>query len=251
MKTLITADDFGFSENINRAIIDSYLTKKVSELSLMVDCFGSKDAFDLIKKYKIRNVGLHFSIVRISKNGKILRGDDYDRMLSDWSSGKLQKAFNEEVEIFEKYVGFKPTHIIGHKHISLNTKVVSYIADYCVKNNCYARRGERSVAMSHFTLKADPIPKGLTIGRIADTILGFRYGAPKEMYIAYKKDIEEAKNSAKSLEIFFHPGYASDFEKKHTSFIQERIDDVNFLLSDYFTKLVKEEELELVPSSRM
>ena len=251
MKTLITADDFGFSENINKAIIDAYLAKRVTELSLMIDCFGSEDAFALIGKYKIQDVGLHFSLVRISKNGKILRGEDYDRMLSDWSSGKLEEAFNEEVEIFKKNVGFIPTHIIGHKHISLNSKVVRYIADYCIKNNCYARRGERSVAMTHFTLKADPIPKGLNIGRVSDAILAFRYGSPEEMYKAYKKDIKEAKKSAKSIEIFFHPGYPSDFEKQHTSFIEERIDDINFLLSDYFTKLVEEEELEIVPSSKI
>lgn len=248
MKTLVTADDFGFSENINKAIIDAYLAKRVTELSLMVDSYGSKEAFDLIKKYKIKNVGLHFSLVRISKNGKILRGEDYDRMLSDWSAQKLERAFNEEIEIFGKNTGFKPTHIIGHKHISLNSKVVKYIADYCVKNNCYARRGERSIAMSHFTLKADPIPKGLNIGRVADVIVAFRYGSPAEMYKAYKKDIEEAKKSAKSIEIFFHPGYASDFEKQHTSFIQERIEDINFLLSDFYMKLINESSLELISS---
>lgn len=251
MKTLITADDFGFSENINKAIIDAYLAKRVTELSLMVDSYGSIEAFDLIKKYRITDVGLHFSLVRISKNGKILRGEDYDRILLDWSAQKLEEAFNEEVEIFEKNVGFKPTHIIGHKHISLNSKIVGHVANYCVKNNCYARRGERSVVMSHFTLKADPIPKGLNIGRTADAILAFRYGSPEEMYKAYKEDINKIKNSVKSVEIFFHPGYSDVFEKQHTSFIQERIDDINFLLSDLFKRLVQEENLELVSSSKI
>src|SRR5574341_1928395 len=168
VKALITADDFGFSENINKAIFQAYENKRITEMSLMVDCFGSKDAFKYIHDNKVENVGLHFSLVRISKNGKILRGDDYDRMLRDWTPKQLQKAFDEEVELFEDSVGYKPKHIIGHKHISLNSKIVEYIANYCVKNNCYARRGERTTTMAHFTLKADPVPEGLNIGRIAD-----------------------------------------------------------------------------------
>src|SRR3989344_811713 len=106
IKALVTADDFGFSENINKAIIDAYKKGRVTEMSLMVDCFGSEEAFGLIRKNNIKDVGLHFSLVRISKNGKILRGDDYDKMLRDWNTEQLQSAFDEEVSIFEKSVGF-------------------------------------------------------------------------------------------------------------------------------------------------
>ncbi|OGM35065.1 hypothetical protein A3D00_02605 [Candidatus Woesebacteria bacterium RIFCSPHIGHO2_02_FULL_38_9] len=253
IKTLITADDFGFSENINRAIFEAYENKRITEMSLMVDCFGSEEAFKYVRENKVENVGLHFSLVRISKNGKILRGDDYDRMLRDWTPEQLQKAFDEEVSIFENSVGFKPKHIIGHKHISLNLKLVKYVADYCIKNNCYARRGERSTKMQHFTLKADPIPEGLKIGRIVDSVLGFKYGSPEEMCREYKDEIEalKANNNQTSIEIFFHPGYSGDFEKLHTSFVQERIDDINFLMSDWFLKLIEEENLELLPSSEI
>lgn len=121
-------------------------------------------------------------------------------------------------------------------------------ANYCVKNDCYARSN-----VTHRTLQVAKIPDGLVIGRTTEEKFTFKYGPPEEMYQAYKKDIEEAKNKHdfKSTEFVFHPGYAGEFEKPLTSFIQERIDDVNFLLSDYFLKLIKEEELILMPSSKI
>ncbi|TSC87308.1 MAG: hopanoid biosynthesis associated protein HpnK [Microgenomates group bacterium Gr01-1014_16] len=250
MKTLTTADDFGFTENTNRAIIEAYEKGRITELSLMVDCYGSMNAVNYIKNNSVQNVGLHFSLCRISKDGKVLRGKDYDDILLNWTPEQLIAAFEEEVRLFEQLIGFTPKHIIGHKQISLNSKIVRYIADYCVRNICYARRGERSNTLGHFTLKADETPKGLNIGRTADAILGFRYGFPKDIYTAYKQDLAFLKQlgQIKSIEIFFHPGYSTDFEKGLTSFIQERLDDVNFLLSDYFLSLVEEENLQLVPS---
>jgi len=184
MKLLTTADDFGFTENTNRAIIEVNERGRIKELSLMVDSHGTRNAVDYIKRSGAKDVGLHFSLCRISRDGKVLRGGDYDRMLSEWPAEKLAQAFDEEIELFEDLVGFAPKHVIGHKQISLNSKVVKHVAQYCVLNNCYARRGERTTTLAHATLKADETPKGLNIGRVADAILGFRYGTPLEMYQA-------------------------------------------------------------------
>lgn len=245
IKTLVTADDFGFSQNINKAIVDTYEKGRVTELSLMVDCYGSKEAVEYIKSKNIQNVGLHFSLCRIAKGGKILKGNDYDPILKNWTKEQLITAFNEELELFEQLLGFKPKHVIGHKQIALHAKLVEYIGNYCVKNNCYVRS-----SVSHSTLQSSNIPHGFNIGRTTDFKLTFRYGSPAEMYKAYKNDLQEAKTKMdiNSIEFVFHPGYAGDFEKNLTSFIQERIDDANFLLSDYFLKLLEEEGLQLVPS---
>ncbi len=250
MKVLIVADDFGFTNDTNRAIFEADGAGRITELSLMVDSYGTKNAIDYIKANNVQNVGLHFSLVRISKEGRVLRGKDYDNILAEWSAERLTKAFDEEIELFEQKVGFVPKHVIGHKQISLNSKMVRHIANYCVKNNCYARRGERTTTLSHFTLKADETPKGLNIGRIADAILGFRYGSPEDMYKAYKEDFESLGN-INSVEMFFHPGYSTDFEKELTSFTQERLYDINFLLSDQFMKLVEEKDLKLVSSNAL
>ncbi len=250
INTLITADDFGFTDNINRGIIDAYDKGRVTELSLMVDCYGTADAVNYIKRNKVKDVGLHFSLCRIAKDGKLLRGEDYDNILVDWSGDKLAEAFDEEIKLFEDLVGFTPSHVIGHKQISLNRKIVEHVGAYCVTNNCYARRGERSKALSHATLKADEVPEGLNIGRVADAIFGFNYGSPKDMCLAYKSDIENARKTKElnTIEIFFHPGYRDETDKPYTNLIQQRIDDTNFLLSDQFDRLVKEENLQLVTS---
>ncbi len=248
IKTLVTADDFGFSPNINRAIIEVYEKGRATEMSLMVDCYGIDEAVKYIKDHKVENVGLHFSLCRVSRDGKIVKGKEYDEILGTWTKDQMTKAFDEEVALFQEKVGFAPKHIIGHKQIALHPKLVEYVANYCVKNNCYARSN-----VEHATLQKAKVPEGLIIGRTTQAKFTFKYGSPKEMYEEYKKDIEKTKTEYKleTAEFVFHPGYAGDFEKPLTSFIKERNDDVNFLLSDYFLNLVKEENLELVPSSQI
>lgn len=245
IKTLVTADDFGFTQNINRAIFEANEKSRVTELSLMVDSYGTDEAVKYIHNNKVQNVGLHFSLLRVTNGVKILRSKDYDNILDSWTKEQLANAFDEEVNIFEQKVGFKPKHIIGHKQIALHPKLAEYIGKYCAKNNCYARS-----IVFHKTLQTAAIPEGFNIGRITDEKFTFRYGTSEEMYRQYKKDIQDAKSKHefKSAEFVFHPGYAGEFEKELTSFIQERIDDINFLMSDYFLKLVKEENLQLVPS---
>lgn len=248
IKTLVTADDFGFSSNINRAIIDAYKKGRVTEMSLMIDSYGTDEAIKLIKEHKIIDVGLHFSLCRVTRDNKMIRGKEYDFVLNNWTSKQLEKAFDEEVEMFIRKVGYVPKHIIGHKHISLHPNLIKYVAEYCLKNNCYAR-----THIDHKTLKVTNIPQGIKIGRITDNVLAFCYGSPIQMYKLYKEKIVSLinKSNPSSIEIFFHPGYSGEFEKPLTSFIQERIDDINFLLSDYFLKLIREENLLLVPSSEI
>ena len=248
MKTLVTADDFGFTTSTNKAIIDAFEQRRVTELSLMIDSHGTDEAVEYIRNNNGTDVGLHFSLNRLSRDNKTLQGKDYDEILDTWSEEQLTKAFDEEVELFEQKVGFTPIHIIGHKQIALHPKLVEHVANYCVMNNCYARK-----AAQHPTLKEAQIPEGLNIGRTVDRVFTFHYGSPEEMYQAYKSDIKKAKteSNVKTIEILFHPGYAGEFEKSLTSFIQERIDDINFLLSDDFAKLIEEEGLELVPSTKI
>lgn len=246
MKALITADDFGFTSNINRAIIDAYEKERVTELSLMVDSHGTKEAVSYIRDNTVEDVGLHFSLNRLSVNGKTLQGNDYDQLLNEWTTDTLQKAFDDEVSLFEDLVGFSPRHIIGHKQIDLHPKLYDYVAGYTRKNNCYVRG-----YVAHETLKSGGTTKESFRGRTVDSILAFRYGPPEKMYEAYTTDIQKfySDPKIKAIEILFHPGYPEEFEKSFTSFIQERIDDIQFLLSDKFLQLVSGQKLELVPSS--
>ena len=242
IKTVVTADDFGFSKNINQAIIDCYEKRRVTELSLMVDCFGTEDAVEYINDKKRRNVGLHFSMVRVNKGGAVLHTQDYHQILENESEEKLAERFMEEISLFKDLVGFVPTHVIGHQQIALHPKLVKTIGDYCGANNCFAR-----AVVKHKSLIEVTLPAGIDIGRTTEERVTFCYGSPEEMYNKFR----EAIAPVKSLELIFHPGYAGEFEKNLTSFIQERIDDVNFLFSDYFLKLVEELGLKLVPSSEI
>lgn len=247
IKTLVTADDFGFSQNINRAIFDVHEKGSVTELSLMVDSYGTDEAVAYIRKHQLEHVGLHFSLCRVARDRKMIHGNEYEPVLRDWSPEQLHQAFDEEVALFVEKVGYTPRHVIGHKQIALHDKLREYISAYCRKHDSYARR-----YVTHPTLVGEAPEDQQQLGRVVDRVLTFQYGSPEEMYVVYKSQVQAAsKSGVKSIEFVFHPGYPGEFERNLTSFIEERKNDASFLLSQWFQKLISEEELQLVTSDEI
>lgn len=58
----ITCDDFGLSKGINRAILYALKNNLITHASIMVNQKYTKHAIYLIKKYNLKNIGLHFNI---------------------------------------------------------------------------------------------------------------------------------------------------------------------------------------------
>ena len=102
IKTLITADDFGFTSNINRAIREAYEKSRVTELSLMVDSYGTDEAVKYVRDNNVQNVGLHFSLLRVSKGIKIYGTpkEMYNQYKKDIQEAKQKHEFKSAEFIF-------------------------------------------------------------------------------------------------------------------------------------------------------
>lgn len=241
-KVIITADDFGVSENINKGIIETFEHGVTSEINLMIHSFGSKEAKQYAKDKELTNLGLHLTLFNTDLGEKPFRNGDYVRALNDWSAAELIKRIEAEIKDYEDYFGKTPSHINGHKQLHFNPKVIDYVFDYAKKNKIYVRKWGDFKSETILNLEVDFIKNKFVEYNLgtSDFLFGFEYDfdQPENATLNYENLINSTPEDS-VIEILFHPGYCDRFEEEMTSFIKEREADRVLLCSEEFKKMLK------------
>jgi len=132
-RLIVTADDFGISNTVNRAILESIESGLVTSTSMMANMPGFEDAVMLVREHKLLTgrIGVHLNLTEghplsrpildcpffCNDNGCFV----YDRKRSLFSlSRQEKKAVYEEMKTqLEKVLttGIKPTHLDSHHHL--------------------------------------------------------------------------------------------------------------------------------------
>ncbi|MBD3366231.1 ChbG/HpnK family deacetylase [candidate division WWE3 bacterium] len=241
-KIILTADDFGFTENINKGIIESLEKGLTTELSLIVGSYGSEQAMKYARDAGLKNIGLHLSLFDVSLGEKPFRSGDYDNALENWETSKLVGRIEKEIKTFEDYFGFTPSHINSHKQIHLDTRLIDYVFNYVSKNNVFVRKWgdfDSVTVKKRDTSFIDNKISEYSI-KTSDYLFGFEYDFenPPKATDAYHKLIENTKEGS-LIEILFHPGYCGEFEASLTSFIKQRESDLELLCSNEFEEMLE------------
>lgn len=124
-RLIINADDFGLTRGINYGIVDSYLNKSVSSISLMVNAPQSNHAIVMMNKFDLDCVGVHVNITLgrpIADPKKIPSLIDESGQFhksSWWIANKAVESelileFDCQIELFQKLTGKMPKHINYH-----------------------------------------------------------------------------------------------------------------------------------------
>lgn len=95
-KLVVVADDFGWTKAINEGIVKSYKDGIVSEISLMLNSPATDYAFELIKKHKLKDVGLHMLL--ISKRN--FNRKDYAELFMKKSASYIEKLAITELNLY-------------------------------------------------------------------------------------------------------------------------------------------------------
>jgi predicted glycoside hydrolase/deacetylase ChbG (UPF0249 family) len=113
---IVNADDFGYSQGINKGIIEAHTNGIVTSTSVMVDGMASNEAADL-KQYPELSVGLHF----------VLGSDD------------ALAELTRQVEKFISITGRKPDHLDTHKMRPRDERVRTALEAYAKENGVPVR----------------------------------------------------------------------------------------------------------------
>ncbi|MDE1489879.1 ChbG/HpnK family deacetylase [Xenorhabdus bovienii] len=129
MRTIINADDFGFSEKTNIAIVECFKNGIINSATLMANMPGTKQAIEFTKQYNL-SIGIHFNL----NDGTPMNKDILD--IKELSDGKkfefkinrhsfllkkkiidnIYKEFKFQIEFLLSH-GVNITHIDSHHHI--------------------------------------------------------------------------------------------------------------------------------------
>lgn len=132
-RLLVNADDFGISNRVNRAILESIESGLVTSASMMANMPGFEDAVSLLRTHPILSgrMGVHLNLTEghplsrpildcpffCNDNGRFV----YNRQRSLFSLSRQEKnAVYEEMKIqLERVldIGIQPTHLDSHHHV--------------------------------------------------------------------------------------------------------------------------------------
>lgn len=148
---IINADDFGYSKEVNVAIINAYQSKEITQCSLLVNFQNTFDAVLRYKKLKESgfgfSIGLHFNVVEESpilspkEIPSIVKPDGkfypsplflYRLMMNKIQVEDVVKELRAQIELFKSF-GLSLHHIDSHQNIHCFEPLFSEISTYLVK----------------------------------------------------------------------------------------------------------------------
>ncbi len=133
-RLIINADDFGWSDGINRGIIDAFEKGVVTSASLMANGAAFEDAVIRAKNHPRLGVGVHLNVYRLrptlpTERVKSLINSDGQflasvpavvwRLLTNrFQLTEVEAEFRNQIELVLK-TGLKPDHLNTEKHLHM------------------------------------------------------------------------------------------------------------------------------------
>jgi len=110
---VVNADDFGYTEGINRGILDAHVNGIVTSASLMVERPAAAHAVALARESPRLGLGLHVEVKRWWTSSFPRRG-------SARSADAVKRCAREDVrrqlDLFRALLGREPSHLDSHHH---------------------------------------------------------------------------------------------------------------------------------------
>jgi predicted glycoside hydrolase/deacetylase ChbG (UPF0249 family) len=195
---IVNADDFGYSQGVNRGIIEAHERGIVTSASFMVRKPGAADAAFYSRGSSTLDVGLHIDL-----GEWIFRNDQWQPLyefvdLGD--PGAVENELRQQISAFLDLVGRAPTHLDSHQNVHIRDPVRAIVL----------RNGrELGVPVRHFsphihhcggfygqTTEGTPLPEAISVQALTRLLSGIAPGI---------------------TELGCHPGYGSDLDSVYAS----------------------------------
>ena len=124
-RLIVNADDFGWTRDVNRGILQARLEGVLRSTTLMANGAAFEDAARLANEHPELDVGVHLTLVGgqalARASGEQLPGGLAQLIFGlsgRWSAAAIQEEFSAQIEKVQS-AGIRPTHLDTHKHTHL------------------------------------------------------------------------------------------------------------------------------------
>ncbi|MCP3741894.1 chitin disaccharide deacetylase [Rossellomorea sp. BNER] len=221
---IVNADDFGLCNGVNYGIVDSHKFGVVTSTTMLVNMPGTEHAVELAKQYPSLNLGIHLTLTCgkpvHNEVPSLVNEEGYFRLTSRFHNESTINLNEVEIEWdaqIQKFLSFNLplSHIDSHHHIhgwELLTPVIQKLSkkyDLCVRNVF----DKKISGLSYFTER-------FTMDFYGEKV-------SKEFFSELNKKIDDEE----TIEVMCHPAYIDSYLKKHSSYCEERLVELDVLTS--------------------
>src|SRR5262245_55874740 len=124
---IVNADDFGYSEGVNRGIVEAHQRGIVTSASLMVRQPAAHEAAIAANDCAGLSLGLHLDLGEWA-----YRSDawiEVYRVVDLHERAAVEREIQRQAEAFLELAGRKPTHLDSHQHVHRQEPVRSVLND--------------------------------------------------------------------------------------------------------------------------
>lgn len=127
----VNADDFGFTRDVNRGIVDAHLRGILTSTTIMANGVEFDDAVRLAREYPSLDVGVHF--VLVGGASLLDKTREFPRSVLELTLDVLRRRIDVYAELRAQIVrvldaGIRPTHLDTHKHTHLLPPVLDAVS---------------------------------------------------------------------------------------------------------------------------
>jgi hopanoid biosynthesis associated protein HpnK len=155
MKVIVTADDFGFSSEVNRAVLRAHREGVLTSASLMVTGDAVDEAVEIARANPSLAVGLHLALSRARSalpREAVPDLVDSDRMFPNgavsaglrlYFSRRARTQLRAEIEAqFEAFArhGIPLSHVDGHQHLHAHPAVLPIVTELASRQGAQGLR---------------------------------------------------------------------------------------------------------------
>jgi predicted glycoside hydrolase/deacetylase ChbG (UPF0249 family) len=250
---IVTADDFGLTEGVNRAIVRAHQTGVVTSASLMVNSPAFESAVELARQNPRLDIGLHLDL---TNKPFALAVRPHKLNLEREVRTQIEKALGTGLHI---------THLDGHKHVHVIPAVLRVVRATAPEYGIRAIRTMNARATSMMSLLRRNSKACATIIQqyifTCGARLAWRFCLPNAMVgpdsfygIAETGflDLDVFANIIRELafgahEVMCHPGYLDDdLRRTPTRLLAHRERELEMLTSQKVRNLIRDSGIELI-----
>lgn len=260
---IVTADDFGYSRYVNKAIINCFKEGIVTATSFLVNTKYFDESVKLLKQNPNLDVGIHVNLTEftpLTKPKTLIDKDGNFIVKNKWFKDYYNQANKKEIEyeieaqILKAFSsGLNISHIDGHNHIHIFPNVVDVVDQLTKKYEIkyiripydidYMKHIQKQGKTSIFS-KFSRIAKTKIIKSKIKTTDAF-YG----MLNLYDMNFDKLSMILKSIkngtsELMVHPAY---IDKKGDEFHQskQREIEIKLLTDNKIKQIIKQQNIKL------
>jgi hopanoid biosynthesis associated protein HpnK len=233
---IVNGDDFGYSAEVNRAIIQAHREGVLTSASLMVNERAAVQAVELAKANPRLAVGLHLvlahgrsalphaQIPHITNDRDQFTGSSFHAGLDYFFLPVARDEMRREMRAqFERFVrtGLPFSHVDGHTHLHMHPTIFDELVDLCEEFGVKRMRVVKGEMRLSLKLDAKSLPNKLVWGvvfnllgrRCEKKLAGRGFVRPRKVYgLLQTGDLNEdyllnllAQMENASSEIYAHP----------------------------------------------